>query len=1255
MTKPFNIESADINRLNDIQLTQLLSQLLQSEAYRFGIAQRSAEVALNIRVGDGGEDGRISWSGPPEQTDYLPNRLTMFQNKATDMVPSAYANEIMTSATRDKPSALKPKVEEVLDRGGAYIIFTTQELNSQQKDERIAAVRAKLREQKKGYADTCEIGIYDASKIAAWVNQFIPAVVSVQNWTGRPIERGLKTYSLWSEHEDLSRFPYAVVDSRKEIIEALSQKLEKPKSCFRIMGLSGLGKTRTAFELIKGNEAISSLVVYVDANHCPNIDGLVSDWVGLNLRAIVIVDNCEYRLHESLAREIRRENSQLSLLTLDYNFDSVSHSTVCFKLNPMADEELLLLLSPAYKEKLPDLRRVVAFAQGFPQMAVLLAEARLSEDPQIGALTEDELANKLLWRRGEAENSEKLRILQACSLFDVFGVEKEAENQLIFIAKLVGVDVDRVFECVMEYSERGLIDRRGRFGQVVPKPLAIRLAGQWWNKSRKTKQLELINEIPDDMVDGFCLQVEKMDFHTDVKKLTEQLCGPKGPFGQAEVILSIRGSRLFRSFVIVNPESTSQALSKTLKNLPPEKLLAIKDDVRRNLVWALEMLCYHADIFPESAWCMLLLAVAENESWSNNATGMFAQLFRVRLSGTASKPEARFSLLRKALDLNRADVDMVVLNALSQAIKTYGGSRTVGAEHQGTKAPLEEWQPKIWQEVFDYWQESFNLMLILLERGDLQKQKVLSEIGYSIRSFVAQGRIKMLDTAIRQIVTINGRYWPAALDSIKDAFKYDTKGMKQEAERALSSWLELLSPANADLPEKLKILVLDPPWEHQKGKDGHYVDVASENAKTLARELANNINELLPYIHLLFQGAQKQSYSFGCQLAHGLADIKPLLDLCFDRILSIQKANPNFMLGIYRGVYENSAEEWQRLIDRLLVNEQLVYLYPEFIRTGSIQKSHLDILLDLIRRGSLSPNSANALCYGSVANDISHDVIATFCLGLAEIGEQASWAALNVIYMYCFGNKGSIEKLRKPLKTLVTAVPLHKDQHNRATDVHHWHDLAEKLLNEPDEEFAVDLVNQLVAACQNGLNHGDIWSYIKPLLLDLMCDYGELLWPIFGEAIIRSKGMERYWLQQLLDRENSFHNQMPSVLSAIPVDSIIEWCEKHPDIGPGFVAGCVNVLESTEEKQRPSPLFVALLEKFGDDKHVIGALNGNMVTRGWSGSLVPYLKSDKEALSPLLDSDNGLVRRWIRNHIEYIDRQIDEESMKDEERDIGLY
>jgi hypothetical protein len=115
MTQPFKIESANITLLSDIQLTQLLKELLHAEAYKFGLAQRSVEVALNIRVGDGGEDGRVSWDNGPDQTDFIPNRLTMFQNKATEMAAAGYANEIMTSARPNHPSILKPKVEEILD------------------------------------------------------------------------------------------------------------------------------------------------------------------------------------------------------------------------------------------------------------------------------------------------------------------------------------------------------------------------------------------------------------------------------------------------------------------------------------------------------------------------------------------------------------------------------------------------------------------------------------------------------------------------------------------------------------------------------------------------------------------------------------------------------------------------------------------------------------------------------------------------------------------------------------------------------------------------------------------------------------------------------------------------------------------------------------------------------------------------------------------------------------------------------------
>ena len=1255
MTKPFSIDSKHIAQLTAIQLTQLLKELLHAEAYKFGLHQGSVEVALNINVGDGGEDGRIEWNGGIKRTDYIPNRLTMFQNKATKMGASKYANEITTTASKSQQKNIKPQVEDVFTKNGTYIVFTTQKLTKTDKKKRIKAIRNRLQEFEKTYANSCDIKIYDASQIAGWVNQFISTIVSVMHWTGTPTERGLKTFYLWREHENLSSLPFAPVESRRKILGSIIQNIETPKTCIRLMGLSGLGKTRTAFQIFKENKLLRSLVVYVDANHTPTIDALVSDWVGLGLRAIVIVDNCEYRLHERLIKEVRRENSLLSLLTIDYNIDSFSTSSICFKLSPMTSEELLTLLSPIYKDQLPDLNRVVAFAQGFPQMAVLLAEARLSEDPRIGELTEDDLAHRLLWRHGEYESTEITKILQACSLFDVFGVEHEVENQLEFIARLININIDKVFKCVKSYSDRGIIDRRGRFGQVVPKPLAIRLAGQWWAENRYQKKKELIDDIPESMVGSFCRQIEKLDFHTEVKKLTEKLCGPQGPFGQAEVILSTRGSNLFRAFVVVDPESTSEALYSTLISLPYEEVMKISGETRRNLVWALERLCYHANVFSKSAWCMMLLATAENESWSNNATGMFARLFRVTGSGTSANLMDRLALLNKALELNSLQTDTVTLEALSKAINTYGGYRMVGAEYQGSKPPIEEWHPKIWQEVFDYWEEAFKLLIILYDRGNDQKERVLTIVGNSIRTFVSHGRLEMLDKAIRYIVSNNGPYWPTALDSIKTTIKYDAEGARPEAIAALEAWRKLLSAENAALSDKLKIIVIDPPWENRRNKDGHYIDVAAENAKILAIDVSKNPDRLLPHLRLLLQGMQKQAYTFGVQLAIELDSIDPLLERIYEQLALIDNSNPSFLVGFFKGIYIKSPENWQFHVEKLLAANKLIYLYPDIVCTGRVQKKHLDILLALISTGKITTTSVRALSYGSVIEKIASEVIANFCLALAKIDSHACWIALEIIYMYCHSKKEISDALRRSLKKLVSTVPLFDESNVPDTDIYKWYDLAEKLLKERDQEFAIALANQLIDSSRDGLNHNDIWNYIKPLLLKLMRGYSKIIWPIFGDAIVHSEGMKRYWLQQILERENSILSKTPSVFSVIPVNQVISWCEKNPELGPSFVASTINILEVVDEEQRPTKLFVSLLEKFGDDKRVTSALNANMATRGWSGSLIPYLESDKVTLSPLVDHENVNVREWVKDHISRIDKQIDIEKSRDEEEFIGVH
>ena len=1062
----------------------------------------------------------------------------------------------------------------------------------------------------------------------------------------------------WKSVDRNHAYPYVSDEKRKEQLASLVKALEMEPSVVRLIGASGLGKTRILLQAIDNTDSINDecVLVFNGIDHQEKIKDSIRHAVDDNAYGLAIIDNCSVDLHNVLAKEVSKKPCQLRLVTIGYSPDHVEQSII-LQLEPLEDGAIKKILTPILVGlDSGDVERVARFAQGYPLMATLIASQYQTNGKLLGSIQNHSIVNKLI-DGNEGVGEQEKKVLSACSLFDVFGIEQgDAAAEAKYITENIAKSTMQVFDRVIRIFGRGqIINRAGRYARVVPKPLALTLAATWWEEASIERQTDLIDKMPGSLMQSFCTQASYLDGQPSVQRFSEKLFGANSPFVKAEVLLTERGSKLFRAFVDVNPEVASRALNHLLCSLSLANIESIGGNVRRNLVWALEKLCFHADVFEEAAWSLLLLAAAENESWSNNSTGLFSQLYRVHLSGTAAEPDVRLRLLNKALDLNQTNVDMVVLNALSEAVSTYGGSRMVGAEYQGTKVALEEWRPKLWQEIFDYWQEAFNLLLKCVERGKQQKTKVLNIVGHSIRGFVSSGRIEMLDAAIKKIVEINGRYWPAALEGINNSIEFDSAGHKEDQKEALQSWLSLLNPKEAELPEQLQIVVIDPPWEHRKEEDGHYIDVASENAMALASNVAKNIDKLIPYLDNLLEGQQRQSYCFGLQLSRQLDNVDGLLKESYERLVKINNYNLNFVSGIYRGIFEKSPAMWDDYVDALTADSHLLPYYPEIIRTGDIKKKHLDALLDLIKENIVPENSANLLSYGSVTDGLAPEEIAEFCLSLSEMGGKASWSALNVIYMYCFSKKDSADKIREQLKVLVLAVPVSKGQKDTQTDYHHWHDLAQKILKERDVEFAVALARQLISASQRGFDHGDIWHYIKPMLTEIVRDYCEEVWPVFANAIINAEGMEIFWLKELLDRENSFSNKLPSVLSVVPIEKVLFWCDQHTDIAPAFVAGCVNIFQEVDDNKQPSELFIALLERFGHDDDVASALAANMGTRGWSGSLVPYLRADKAALSTLQDHENPNVRRWIKQHMVSIDKRIEYETDRDDERELGVF
>jgi len=233
------IEPIHINRLDPVQLTKLLHNLLKIEL-RNNKLSGEAFVPYNINTGDEGDDGRIEWNGGPEETFWLKKRLCLFQNKATNLSEGNCYNELLRKPKDGEPKTLKILIADLVKKNGCYTLFTNQMYNKIEKDRRIARFREAIKDC--GYAnhETLVIKIYDANSISSWVNEDIGSVALVQKFNG--ITR--IPFTIWQDWA--KSFPGINIkffrdDLTNERIKIIQDSAKKGKP-IRIIGHSGLGK-----------------------------------------------------------------------------------------------------------------------------------------------------------------------------------------------------------------------------------------------------------------------------------------------------------------------------------------------------------------------------------------------------------------------------------------------------------------------------------------------------------------------------------------------------------------------------------------------------------------------------------------------------------------------------------------------------------------------------------------------------------------------------------------------------------------------------------------------------------------------------------------------------------------------------------------------------------------------------------------------------------------------------------------------------
>ena len=263
---PFEVTSRHLAAVSKDLFPELLRLLLSAEALSHGIPPDGIHVSDNIDAPDGGEDGRISWDGGLERTSFLPGRLCQFQLKTGKIGPTTAGHEVLPKAEE-----VKSMVQSVLKGSGHYIVLSTNSYTRQQIEAREISIREALRGTGLEIDDT-QVNFRDAGMLADWINTH-PAVATwlLVKTTPGGLLGPFQSWSHWAGRFEHDASPWVDDERLGELRRFLRDRVAigQPHSMARIIGLTGVGKSRLVLEALRSTVTedpeqsfLSDLVLY---------------------------------------------------------------------------------------------------------------------------------------------------------------------------------------------------------------------------------------------------------------------------------------------------------------------------------------------------------------------------------------------------------------------------------------------------------------------------------------------------------------------------------------------------------------------------------------------------------------------------------------------------------------------------------------------------------------------------------------------------------------------------------------------------------------------------------------------------------------------------------------------------------------------------------------------------------------------------------------------------------------------------------
>lgn len=1268
---PFDVRTDDLMQIDASQAVELFRQLLVIEAAKIGLPTTGIDVPASINVADGGIDADVTGVvGKSLPSGLIEEGTTCYQIKTGNFsasTPSSIRSLLLQPkfVAGEQPRTkeqLQPRVLSCFEKGGSFVVVLfgtdlvgkTDDHGEKQISDLMAGIDPAFA--------AVKVRIIRANQLCTAIKTLAPGIARrlcrVQGYDKNIF------YDLlfMAEACELEIDSYQLTDDLKTFAKEITRAADTTDGFkhVRILGDAGAGKTHLMYRALAASQ-LAGCVLY-----CPDPEQAMDSGPMEALRQmatsttiILVADDCDLETARELGALFRKRATKMLLVTANNLAEpSSSHVDIHVIEVPQLQQEMLAEIFKGYGIATDEATWFASLCEGSPRAAHRLGQYIKANPTQHSAehfAHLDDLWNGIVCAPhgiDSVDGQDRLAVIRTLALFRQIAWETtEGPAVQMAVLKAVRLLEPQFSQLRLDRAVQALRNRRVLQGPrtliISPKLLHVAMWKSWFDRHSITIDVLMLREgLGERMQQHFDAMLM---FAKESKAATvwaDRLLGEGGLFESLSGFAKGSDASLFFAVAQAKPKAALRRFSAALGHADVDARRQFSGDARRTAIHRLEQLAVPAETFFEAAKCMLLLAEAENENWSNNASGTFVSLFSLghgELAASELAPIDKLDYLRELLRSPVTFYRKIAVEALSESLNPFM-SRTAIEEVIGLKRLPGRWRPETWEQLYDAYAAHVSLLEEAVDHlPHAESLEAATGILEHFRSLVLIVPIAKSILAFMRRAARISELRDKCIETIVATLHYEGKALSAD----VSSELEAL---RAELTESsfstklhrhagMKLV------EDHFTADGEFLDGAKPELIELAGTASDDPALLLPELAWLVTDDAKNGFEFGVLL--GRADDMKLWSSILSAWTQATEKRSDFFIGGYLStVHDKNLLLWEELVETMLSNDEIGRLALSVVWRSGISDRIAKLLLDLAKKGKVDAKEFGLFIYGGVVNHLPLTVLEGVIDLLLESDDAVALnAALDLLDARLRGHPDEGVVLSYRIEQTLGAPTFVEGQEHQSYNnmlLYRWNEVANRLL-ELDADAAANLAVGLIEkfASRNSVTAGYHPDPLK-FLSNVARAKPDVVWPAVARRLESPKDVGTWHLLNWLRGGRSVRGDELAGLDALPSSMVFEWVDAAPQDRAWILAErCPPIISKPGE----TPSFARqILERYGYIEQVRRSLHANSFSEGWSGPASEHYQGKLEGIEELLASEtNANVRMWLKERRERLQATIEHE------------